>query len=255
MYNNTQLAYIIVSLVLTVTILIGSAFIKNEKWKDRFLKFWAVATFILHISVMWVNYLNDGHAEAPLSVLFAIYFCNACMYVLMITAFIRNKQSKLFRYLATFVAYGGFFGALITLFECHYLEAPDAILKWGNLKSMLSHSTMLVGCLYLFVGGFVKIRVKNLIPFSAGLIGCLFLGLFNNWLFVSKGLENPNSMYLVRTALDGVPLLTGYFIAAAMVVLIFVFTVIWEQFAVRKGERWYNNLAHFLKRKSQSNKV
>ncbi len=249
MYNTTQLLYIIISLVLTVGIMILSKFIKNQKHKDLFLKIWALTTFILHISIMWVNYLIDGHADAPESVLFPIYFCNACMYLLMVVAFMKNKKGKAFYYLATFVAYGGLLGGLITVFESHYFASNPVVYSWGNLKSMLSHSTMMVGCLYLFVGGYVKIRVSNLVPYIYGLLGCFVLGLFNNWLFVTMGIYNPNSMYLVKSAIDGVPLFTGYFIAGAMVALIFVFTVIWEMFAYKKGDRWYNHLPKYFKKK------
>ena len=105
-------------------------------------------------------------------------------------------------YLATFIAYAGTFGALITLFECHYFAGPEPDLSFGNFKrSMISHSTMMVGCLYLFVGGYVKIRVSNLIPYCVGLVGCLVLGIAVNGLFAAFGLPSPNAMYLVETRL------------------------------------------------------
>lgn len=252
MYNAIQLGYIIVSLVLTIAILIAAHFlIKTEKNKERFLKFWALATFVIHISVMWVNYLQDGSAVAPDSVLFPIYFCNAAMYTLMIVAFMKNKDGKLFKVLATFVAYAGTFGALITVFESHYFAGPNPDLTYGSIKSMLSHSTMMVGSLYLFVGGFVKIRVSNLFWFCVGLIGCLFIGIFINSLFAWCGLPSPNSMYLVKSAIDDVPLFTGYFIAAVMVVLITIFTVTWEFFALKKGNRWYNHMSLYFKNRKE----
>ncbi len=242
MYNAVQLTYIIVSLSLTVIILWASSFIKNDKHKNTFLKFWALATFLIHISIMWVDYLKYGSATAPDSVLFPIYFCNASMYLLMVVAFIKNKKSKLFYYLATFAAYAGIFGALITVFEIHYFAGPNPQLTWGNLKSMLSHSSMLIGCAYLFVGKFVKIRVSNIVPLVIGLLGAGLLGVAVNTLFVINGLPNPNSMYLVESALEGTTLFTGYFLAAVLVALVLVFTIIWEQFTHKKGGRWYNNL-------------
>lgn len=243
MYNAVQLTYIITALVATVAILIGARFwVRSDKAKNRFLIFWAVLTFVIHISIMWYQHLTTGQAIAYDNILFPIYFCNASMYLLIIVSLFKNKQSKLFHYLATFVAYAGTFGALITLFECHYFAGPTPDLSFSNFKSMLSHSTMLVGCLYLFVGGFVKIRVSNLVPFGIGLVGCLLLGILVNTLFVSFGLPNPNSMYLVESAISDISLFTGYFIGGVMVVLIFIFTVIWEQFALPKGERWYNHI-------------
>ena len=256
MYNSLQLGYILGSLGLTILILIlAGKLIKTSKNKNRFLLFWAWVTFLTHISVMWVDYLANGSAQAPDSVLFPIYFCNACMYTLMVVSLLPNKKGKLFYYLATFVAYAGTFGALITLFESHYFADLTSAYTFGNFKSMLSHSFMLVGCLYLFVGKYVKIKVSNLIPYAYGLLGCFVLGNFINWLFEANGLPNPNSMYLVKSALDSVPLFTGYFLAAVMVVLISLFTMIWEQFAYKKGQRWYNSIATIFKNKTIVEKV
>lgn len=150
---------------------------------------------------MWYDHLTTGHATAYDNILFPIFFCNASMYLLIIVSLLKNKQGKLFYYLATFVAYAGTFGALITLFECHYFAGPNPDLSFGNFKSMISHSTMMVGCLYLFVGGYVKIRVSNLIPYCVGLVGCLVLGIAVNSLFAAFGLPSPNAMYLVETRL------------------------------------------------------
>lgn len=247
MYNTLQLLYIIISLAVTVLVLVGGAFLKSDKHKESFLKFWALATFIIHISIMWVNYLKFGKADAPPSVLFPIFFCNASMYLLLIVSFMKDKKSKAFYYLATFTAYAGVLGGLITVFESHYFSGSNV--TWSDIKSMLSHSTMVVGCLYLFVGGFVKIRVSNLIPFSLGLLGCGILGVGINTLFVACGLQNPNSMYLVESALPSVPLFTAYFFASVFVVLIFTFTAIWEMVAYKKGERWYNKLHAAYKNK------
>ena len=249
MFNLSHILYIVISLVITIGLLIGFSFIKKQKGKDWVLKGFALATFILHISIMWVDFLqHGGHAEAPGYVLWPIFFCNMCMYIYLIVAFIPNKQGRAFKWLATFVAYGAFFGGMITLFFSDYLANDPNMTQWITVKSLLSHSTMMLGCIYLFVGGYVKIRVKNLIPFCCGLVGALLIGVFLNWLFPACGIPSPNSMYLQQPALDGTPFY-GYVMAPIMVVSIFIFTVIWEQFAVKKGERWYNK---FKKRKPVS---
>src|SRR5690606_33311645 len=106
---------------------------------------------LLHISIMWVTYLkNDGnYGYAFDNILFPIYFCNLTMYCLMICSFL-NPTTKGFKIFATFTAWGGIFGSLISLFYPDYYLNTPTLKDWGVLKSMLSHSTMLVGCLYLF---------------------------------------------------------------------------------------------------------
>ena len=84
-------------------------------------------------------------------------------------------------------------GASASLFP----RAQPDFWDWGIFKSFISHSVMMIGSLYLFVGGYVKIRVFNLIPYSAGLIFTLFVGLAVNGLFAACGLEMPNAMFLL----------------------------------------------------------
>ncbi len=248
MYNSVQILYIVISLLATVGLLVGGAFIKKQKHKDLFLKTFALATFVVHISIMWVDFLKSGSADAPDNILFPIYFCNLAMYLLITVAFMKNKNSKLFNILATFTAYAGMFGALITLFENHYFAGENPVLSYYNFKSMISHSLMLVGSLYLFVGGYVKVKVKNALYFVYGLAGCFVLGTGINLLFAACNLPAPNAMFLQASAVDGVSFLTGYFIGPVMLVLIFVFTVIFEMFAFKKGDRWYNHLKSTFKK-------
>lgn len=248
MFNTSHIIYIIVALVGTAGVMVGLSFIRPQRWKDFVLKFCALATFIIHISIMWVDYLKYGHAEAPWYILFPIYFCNYCMYVLMVVAFMKNKEGKAFNWLATFIAYGGAIGALITVFYSDYLAADPYMQQWITVKSLLSHNTMLIGCLFLFVGGYVKIRVSNLYKFFAGLVGSLIVGFAVIGLFAAFGLELPNAMYLLDTAIGGVPLFNGYFIGLLMLILVFTFAAIYEQFAVPKGQRWYNEIAAFTQR-------
>ncbi|HIY96515.1 MAG TPA: YwaF family protein [Candidatus Borkfalkia excrementigallinarum] len=158
----------------------------------------------------------------------------------------KNKESAGFRWFATFTAYGGTIGALISLFyPDFYLAQPD-FWDWGIFKSFLSHSTMMIGCLYLFVGGYVKIRVFNLIPFAAGLLGTWIVGMAINGLFAACGLEPPNAMFLQYSPIAEIPFFNGYGIALLMICLIFLFTAVWEFFACPKGGRWYNRFRAVL---------
>lgn len=165
------------------------------------------------------------------------------MYLLLICGCIRNKTGKAYTWLATFTAYAGTIGALISLFyPDFYLAQPD-FWDWGIFKSFLSHSTMMFGCLWLFTAGYVKIRVSNLPPYIAGLGVTWIVGMAINGLFALCHLDPPNAMFLQQSAIEGVPFLNGYGIALLMLALIFVFTAIWEFFACPKGTRWYDLLA------------
>jgi hypothetical protein len=238
LFDTTHTLYIIISLLSTVLILfLGRKYIKSERNKTRFLRFFSVGTFVLHISIIWTTYLtNDiNYGFAFDNILFPIYFCNFSMYCLMACSFMDTKK-RYYRPFATFTAWAGIFGSLISLFYPEYYLGNPSLKEWPVLKSMLSHSTMLVGCLYLFVGGYVKLNLKNVLYYSYGLIGCLFVGLFNNTFLGLFG-KNPNSMYLKEPPLSEAPFLNCITISLLMLLLIFICAEIHRLIVMRQKKR------------------
>ena len=246
LFDTYHIAYIAISAAVTAGLLLLFSRIRRPETKSLILKVSGIVTIVIHNSSVWVEFLITGKAEAYGVILFPIFFCNFCMYLLFICGLIKNKESAGFRWIATFTAYGGTIGALISLFyPDFYLAQPD-FWDWGIFKSFLSHSTMMIGCLYLFVGGYVKIRVFNLIPFAAGLLGTWIVGMAINGLFAACGLEPPNAMFLQYSPIAEIPFFNGYGIALLMICLIFLFTAVWEFFACPKGGRWYNRFRAVL---------
>jgi len=250
LFDLNHILYMIISLALTVGFLgLGKRFLKTQKGKDLFLRTFALLTFFLHISILWIDFLRNGSAVAYDNILFPKYFCNFCMYMLMIVSLWGDKQSKTFQAVAIFTAYGGFFGAMISLFyPDYYLGAPD-MFEWGVFKSLLSHSTMLVGSLWIFVGGYIPIRKTNAILYAGGLLCSGAIGLIVNWLFEANGLSDPNAMYLHHPPLSDVPFLNCYTISALMVLVIFTFTLIYER--VAKTDREPGEKLAFFSNRSQ----
>jgi len=229
LFDGPHLGYIALSLAISALILwLSVRFIKTQKYKDMFLKFWSLATFFLHISPLWINFLKGEPAIAADNMLFPIYFCNMSMYLLVIVAFWGNKKTKFFGYISTIVAYAGAFGALISLFYPEYYLNGNSIFEWGIFKSMLSHSTMLIGCLYLFVGGYFKVNKFNTLIYSIGLLFFGAVGLIVNGIFAAAGLNAPNAMYLQHPPIEDVPFLNVYVIAALMVLLVFAISYTYE---------------------------
>lgn len=232
LFDLTHLIYIAVSLSTTALLLAyAKKRLVTQKGKDRFLKYAGAATFLLHISILWVDYLKNGSASAPDNVLFPKYFCNFCMYMLMIVAFWGNKRTKTFQAVATFTAYGGFFGAMISLFYPEYYLGAASIWEWAVLKSMLSHSTMLLGCVWILLGGYVPVRKTNALVYLGGLAAAGIVGLLLNGLFALCGLPAPNAMYLQNPPLEELPFFSCWTISALMVLVVWGFTAAVEHFA------------------------
>ncbi len=238
MFSLEHILYIIISLVVVGLLMFGVSFVHSQKWKNRILIIFALLCFFTHISIMYQTFFtNDtNYGNAYDNILFPIYFCNYMMYLLLAVSFIRNKESKIFKCIATFVAYGGIFGSLITLFV-----TPPGIAEWESFKSALSHTFMLMGCLYLFVGKYVRINVYNLIPYAEGLLSCGVVGGVVELIFFLCGKPSPNAMYLVHGP-NELPEFKFWMFVIVMLALIFIFTCIWEYFARKKEQRWYKNI-------------
>ncbi len=254
MYSTEHILYIVLSLLVVSLILFGAHYIKSQKYKNLFLFFWAFACFMFHISTMYYTFFTNGTGigNAYDNQLFPIYFCNYMMYLLLIASLWPNKESRFFKIFATFTAYGGVFGALITLFV-----TPPGVSNWFNFQSALSHSCMLVGCLWLFVGGYVKISVYNIVPYSLGLLSCGVVGGVVELIFYLGGRPSPNAMYLVHGP-NELPEFQWWMFALCMLLLIFIFTMIWEFFKRKKEDRWYKNTSDlnlYFKCKKKENKI
>ena len=237
-----NLFMLISSLVITGLLVVFGIFVKNQRLKNLILIVSAVLTVILHYSSLYVDFFKTGTAEIESPMLLPIYPCNIAMWLLLVCALLRNKNSKFFNITAEITFYLGIVGGVAGIaFNEIYASTPN-LADWGTLKGLLSHVTMLFGCIYLLVGRYIKIRVSNLISIIIGLLllfvdGWIIIGLYK--LFK---LDPPNSMYLLSPPLEQLPWFNTYLIGMIAVVLFFIVTATYEQFALKKEDRWYNKI-------------
>lgn len=226
-------------IVTAILIFLAVKFIKEQKYKDFLLKFSAIITVVLHFSILYVEYFqNGGSAEITLTYLMPAYPCHIAMWLLVIVAFMRNKSSKAFKTLGEITFYLGIIGGVIgILLNEIYINNPN-LADWGVLKGMLSHSTMLYGCIYLLAGGYIKLGVKNMPSVLIGLLllvadGAVVIGVHQ--LF---GIDPPNSMYLLESPMASLPWLNTWVLGISAFLLIFGFNLVYEQIAFKKEDRW-----------------
>jgi hypothetical protein len=226
MFSANHIIYIAVSLGVTAAMLIGFSFVRNTFWKNFILAACGILTFVIHISSVFIEFSAD--IFVPLSL------CNVCMYLFLIVPFIKNKESKLFSSAAAFLAYAAFWGALLSLLFNDYLIDDKDITKYITVKSLLSHNFLLLGGVYLFIGGYVKIKMENILPFAAGLVMCMLWGHLLNGIYEWSKLPPPNAMYLQKGALDGEDRALGYVLGISMIVLTIIFLAIWDSVRLKK---------------------
>lgn len=231
---------------IAVCLVIANIFIKKDCGKKTVLKISAVITVIIHFSSLYVDYFSGKAPDVERSMLLPLYPCNIAMWTLVIVAFMKNTQSKLYEFLCVVTFYLGVIGGVLGIVVNEiYINTPD-LTDWSVLKGLLSHSTMLFGCIYVVVAGFLKIRVTNVIYVFFGLIMMVVDGGLIILLHKIFSLDLPNSMYLLEIPFENIPIINVWTIGVLALLLVFAVTALFEQFALKKEDRWYVKLKAFI---------
>lgn len=234
-----QWLYFVLAMPFIIAVLLVGRSLKKQVLKDLFLLFWALLCFFVHMSNLYVSFFTPGNKVgiAETNHLFPKYFCNFMMFMELFVAGWWNKKTRAFQIFATLVAWGGIFGGMITL--CfQYTELGD----WALLVSSVSHTCMIIASSYLFVGGYVKVSVYNVVAYTIGMIGTAIIGGSLELLFHLTGLFSPNAMFLCHGPLE-VPEMMGEFFFLPMLAVIFLIGVIHDFLFVSKDRRWYRSAA------------
>lgn len=243
LFDATHIWYMVLSAAASVGLLVlAHLYLKTQKQKDSFLKFWALITVALHYSSLWVDFFKDGDKTIGENMLFAIYPCNICMWLLFAVSLIRNKESLVFKILAEFVFWGGTVCGIIGIVLNENYVGSIGLADYEIFKGLISHSTMVMGALYLLVGKYVKIRVFNVISVAVGLTIFIVNGTIINTLYEIFEREPCNSMYLQEPPFDNMPWFNTLLIGVIAISVCFIITAIYEQIALKKEERWYTRL-------------
>ena len=198
MFNTPHILYMVISGILTAILLVwADKFLKKQRNKDRFLTFFAIATVVIHYSDLWVYYfLNDGQVYITSVHLLPVYPCNVMMWLLLAASLIKNKNCVAFQMLGEFCfIIGTVCGIVGIAFNANY-DANPTLTDYGILKGLVSHSTMLVGCLYMLSGDYIRIRLFNIVSVLAGLAVFVLCGIGVNELHDYFGMEAPDGMFL-----------------------------------------------------------
>jgi hypothetical protein len=143
---------------------------------------------------------------------------------------------------ACFVGFVGNFASL--LYPTFYLGAgPD----YNTIKSFLSHSFLCIACVWLPLGGYFKLRLTNMIPYTICLIASIIISLIVSLLFKVSGHENYKSvMYIINPAIPNTPF--TIWVIAPLSLAVFGLVCFLIEFAYPKNERSYIHFKVFDKK-------
>lgn len=243
MFGLTHILYMLISAMISAGILIFLYVkVEDDGKKTLALRAMAVVTVIIHYSSLWVSFFATGDKTIEESQLLPIHPCNVCMWLLIACSFIKNKSSIIFKLISEFTFWGGVVCGSIGIIINENFGANPTLADYDVLKGMLSHSTMVLGCIYLLVSGMVKIRVSNVISVIAGLSFFVIDGAIINTLYLISGRGECNSMYLQELPFPDMPWLNTLTMGIMGVAVAFIATAIYEQVALPREERWYSKL-------------
>ncbi|MDR2867560.1 MAG: hypothetical protein LBV55_02750 [Acholeplasmatales bacterium] len=239
-------SYIIISLVLTAGILIlAKLFLRQQKSKNIFLLIIGISAYVIHMSLLWYDFLATGQTPvARVYMLFVIYPCNLVMVLGAIIPLIKRKNTKFFQSLCIFTFYVGVVGTLASLFDPSYYFSQG--ISFDSLKSMISHSLAFLFCLWLLIGGYVKLRLTNIIPYSICLVATIIYAIVVSSIFRLVGADYKNVMYIITPAISGTPLNLWFISALSLVV--FSLTGFLAEFFYPKNQRSYLKFMVFEKK-------
>lgn len=233
--------YNLITLGLTVVLLVlCKRLIKSDKTKDLVLKITSILVIIIHFSSLYVDFfINNGEAVIEDSMLLPIYPCNIIMWLLLIIAFYKNKESKIYKWLSEFSFIGGTFCGLIgVLFNINFLNNPQ-FSDYYILKGLISHNIMIFATLFLGVFRYVKIEVKRT-TFSIifGLLIFVILGVIINTLYAIFNIPSVNAMFMLEPPLKDFPIFNFFTIGILAVLVSFIALNVYELFTFKKEDRW-----------------
>ena len=243
MFGTTHILYMLISAVLSAVLLVFLYFKANdERSKTWALRAFAIITVIIHYSSLWVNFFATGELVLEESQLLPIHPCNICMWLLLACSLIKNRDSRIFKIISEFTFWGGVVCGSIGIIINENFGANPTLADYSVLKGMLSHSTMVLGCIYLLVSGMVRIRVSNVISVIAGLAFFVVDGSVINALYAIFDREPCNSMYMLELPFPDLPWLNTLTMGIAGVAVAFLLTALYELLALPAEERWYSRL-------------
>ncbi|MCM1404720.1 MAG: hypothetical protein NC133_04470 [Prevotella sp.] len=243
MFNLAHILYLVIATVVTIGLLVLCHFtIKQPHYQRWIIQISAVATVIIHYSRLYVDYFTTGSAAVDSTMLLPIYPCNIMMWLLLIVAFKKDLTTPLAKVILEFTFYAGVICGVVGVVLNENFDSNPTLADWDILKGLLSHSTMIFGCLYLLTSGMVKICVSNTLSVCCGILLFLVDGGLVIGLFRLCRLNPPNCMYLLRLPYPQYPWLNTFSMSVAALALVFVITALYEQLALPKAERWYHHL-------------
>ena len=223
--------------------------VKTDLTKNILLLVAPIITLLVHYSQFIYDVMTGGdimaHLSANPNLYMPLYPCNIVMWLTLIFALLKNKNSKFGEFCVDFIFWFGVAAAVIGMFANEDFIRTQSIADYAILKSIIAHATLLFNVLLLPIFGYVKIDVKR--NFKNIIISLLVMGVIGAYctliFYALVSYEQAyfiNSMFMMHSPFAGLDFLTYPVVALIAVPVYFVLFVICDLCAHKKGKRFYN---------------
>jgi hypothetical protein len=249
MNSPQHIWYVIISTAIIVGLLLLFHFapwFQKQRNRNLTLFFISLVCFLVHISEYWLA-VPLGVLEfidTDMGGLLILSPCAASMVGFLIVGFmaVSGRGGAAGKWLAVGVAYIGFVGAFSTVYLSPRYAAVDFFSGWYLASNLFAHSILLLGCVYLVTGGFIKVKFSNTLPTL--LVGAIYyaLGCVEILIFMALQMDYKyiNPMYFFEPFGNIYPFFGIVLFAVAMGVTV-AFTLFFEFCFVKKQSRFYKN--------------
>ncbi len=249
---------LILLLIIAGLLILVKKTVKTEKTQNIILVIVAVVTILFHYSTL-IYYIFSGqdaygYVKSNPNLILPIYPCNVVMWSCLIINFIKNKESKLYKFFIDYIFWFGIFSTLVGMFANVDFIMNPTLKNYDNVKSIVAHATLLFNILLLPIYGKISLNMnRNMINMILSVIMMYVIGLYCNLVFKvlisEEAAYNVNSMFIIHSPFAGVEFLKYPLIAGIALILYFIIFFVCDVIKNPKGERWYNKVYSTIKEK------
>ncbi len=258
-YTPAYFWYLAISLVITIALVALLKNVKEEK-KRAILKWSAIITMVIHLSIVWQHSLFNnlipdslinGTIDDPdpayfiRNALFPFLMCNQ-MFLIGLFVFKKDKIHNL----AHYFIYGALVGAIVTF--SFPGAGVDVFWTWLTFKSFLTHSMLLFMGIYAIASKLVVPSMKKFWIFVVGIFTSALIGTIGDWIFVAVGYDNPNFMFTHGGINQSLSWVNAAVIGPVIIFAVFAFINIYEAFTLPKEERWLHKTIKKIFKKKEA---
>ena len=237
---------LILNLILVAIIAIGlilvKKYVKREFTQSIILIATSIVTILFHYSSFIIKLFSGDDAMGYLS-----NNPNVGMWSALIFGVLKNKKSKFATFMVDYLFWFGIVSTLVGMFaNVDFIKNPT-LANYENVKSIVSHATLLFNVLLLVIFKYVKVNViGNITNIMISVVEMAILGGYCTlalWALRSKEFAfYKNSMFLLHSPFEGLDFLTYPIIVLIAIPIYFAVFVICDLIAHKKGERFFDKI-------------